>query len=152
MSIAIVLGKIFIAASIVFQAYLLFQDKSEADTFDKNLKLAIAQCSCLAPLKQHLQQYLRLVVAGLLASSALFIVVRHWFFKLPTFLGLLVLLWVEQHLVFTKVPTIDILNNVGLWHLLGVIGAIIYLLGSEGCGKGNTCLKKTKESVNSKEA
>ena len=131
MSVTIIFGKILIVAAIAFQAYLLFEDKSEGDVFDKNLKAAIAECACLSSIKAHLQQHLRLVVTGLLASSIIVIVTRCWAFKIPALLGLLILLWVEHHTVFTQIPTLDILKNVALWHSLQVIGAIIYLMGTE---------------------
>ena len=37
-------GKLLIVASIVFQAFLLYQDKKEGDDFNRNLKDAIASC------------------------------------------------------------------------------------------------------------
>jgi hypothetical protein len=88
-----------------------------------------------------------LVVAGLLASSGLLVLVRHWTLKLPTLLGLSVLLWIEHHGLWHKLSTLSvsfqILDNVALWHSLGVIGAVIYLLGAE-CG---SCNKKQEATV-----
>lgn len=130
-------GKTLIVAAIIFQAWLLYQDKREGDEFHKNLTDAIANCSCLNSVRPYLEQYLRLAVVGLLASSVLLIITRCWVFKLFPLLGLSVLLWIEHHAVFRTVPTIALLDNSPLWHSLGVIGAIIYLMGAE-CG---TCKK-----------
>ena len=84
-------------------------------------------------MKALLTIYLKTVVAGLLASSAILLVSKFWAFKLPVLMGLGVLLWVNHHAVFSKVPTLKLLDNTELCHALGVIGAIIYLLGAE-CG------------------
>lgn len=124
------LGKALIIASLMFQAYLLFADRQAINSFDKQLTRGLSACSCLTPeISKYVREYLRVVVGGLVASSALILAFRCWFFKLPTLLGLILLLWVEHHEVFVKIPTISILENTALWHSLGVIGVIIYLLG-----------------------
>ena len=140
-------GKFLIVASILFQAFLLYQDKKEGDEFNRNLKVALASCECLASIKPYLLQYLRLVIVGLLGFSAFMIVIRFWGIKLLTLTGLFLLLWVEHHGSLCKVPTIALLDNAALWHSLGVIGAILYLMADEckGCKKG----KKEKESERS---
>lgn len=54
-----------------------------------------------------------------------------WSIKLLTLFGLFTLLWVEHHALFKTIPTIAILSEAAFWHSLGVIGAIIYLMGAE---------------------
>ncbi len=65
------------------------------------------------------------------------IVTKCWCIKLLTIIGLSTLLWVEHHSVFRQVPSLLILQYSSFWHSLGVIGAIIYLMGAE-------CTKCTK--------
>jgi hypothetical protein len=86
---------------------------------------------------------LRLIIGAFLASSVLILAFRCWCFKLPTFFGLIILLWVEHHKVFAKIPTISILENTSFWHSIGVIGVIIYLLSVE-CTK---CDEKSQIDV-----
>jgi hypothetical protein len=81
------------------------------------------------------------VVVGLLGSSLLILLCRCWAFKLPTLLGLGLLLWVEHHEVFRKVPTLAVLENTPLWHSLGLIGVVIYLLGAECTACNKSCAK-----------
>ena len=134
-------GKALIIASIVFEAYLFFADRQTISAFDKQLSQALTGCDCLTPeITKLLKEHLRMVIVGLLGSSALLLIIKHWFFKLPVFIGLSLLLWIEQHEVFKKVPTLAILENTALWHSLGVIGVIIYLLGAEctSCSKEPT--------------
>ena len=141
MGITTLLGKTLIIASIVFEAYLIYADKQTIAAFDKQLTSAMANCDCFTPeIQKHLKDYLRLVVVGLLGASVL-LFAKCWAFKLPTFLGLSLLLWVEQHEVFRRVPTLAILGNTALWHALGVIGVVIYLIGAE-C---SSCEKKEPE-------
>ena len=137
-------GKFLIVASILFQAFLLYQDKKEGDEFNRNLKDALASCECLASIKPYLIQHLRLVIVGLLGFSAFMLVIRFWGIKLLTLTGLFLLLWVEHHGSLCKVPTIALLDNAALWHSWGVIGAILYLMADEckGCKKA----KREKES------
>lgn len=138
MSITTFLGKALIIASIVFEAYLIYADKQAITAFDKQLGHALTACDCLTPeIQKYIKEYLRLVVVGLLGASVL-LFVNCWAFKLPTFLGLSLLLWVEQHEAFRRIPTLAILENTALWHSLGVIGVVIYLIGAE-C---NSCEKK----------
>ena len=127
------LGKLLIVASLCFQAFLLYQDKSEGDQFNRNLKSALASCDCLASIKPHLEQYLRLVVAGLLFSSTFMIIFKCSTGKLLTLLGLCILFWVEHHAIFRRMPTVILLQNTPFWHSLGVIGAVLYILANE-CG------------------
>jgi hypothetical protein len=103
-------GKALIIASIVFEAYLFYADRQTITAFDKQLSQALTTCDCLTPEIQKLvKEHLRLAIAGLLASSVFILLIKNWFFKLPVFIGLSVLLWVEQHEVFRKVPTLAIL-------------------------------------------
>ena len=89
-------------------------------------------------MRPYLEQYLRFVVVGLLASSIFMLVFRCWGIKFLTLCGLLTLLWVEHHGVFCKVPTLALLDNAPFFHSLGVIGAILFLAADEckGCKKG----------------
>jgi hypothetical protein len=144
MAVITYLGKFLIVASILFQAFLLYQDKKEGDQFNKNLSHAISSCPSLQALKPHLQQHLRLVVVGLLGTSALMLLLRASFVKVFTLLGLIVLLWVEHHAVFCKVPSLELLNNAPFWHSLGVVGAIIYLAAAE-CTGGKKAPKAVPE-------
>ena len=141
-------GKLLIAVSIIFEAYLLFADKSAIDSFDKQLGHALTGCDCLTPeILKLVKEHLRLVVAGFLASSILFVLVKAWLLKLPAFIGLSVLLWIEHHGVFKTIPTEALLANTAFWHSLGVIGAIIYLTGAEctSCATAPTTSSKKPE-------
>lgn len=141
MGLTTLLGKTLIIASIVFEAYLIYADKQTITAFDKQLTHAMAGCDCFTPdIQKLLKEHLRLVVVGLLGAAVL-LFAKCWAFKLPTFLGLSLLLWVEQHEVFRRVPTLAILENTALWHALGVIGVVIYLIGAE-C---NSCENKPAE-------
>lgn len=103
-------GKALIIASIVFEAYLFFADRQTIAAFDKQLVQALTGCDCFTPEIQKLvKEHLRLAIAGLLASSVFLLLIKHWFFKLPVFIGLSLLLWVEQHEVFRRIPTLAIL-------------------------------------------
>ncbi len=138
MSTTTFLGKTLIIASLLFQAYLLFADRKAISDFDKQLNQSLDTCNCFSQeIKKYIQEYLRIVVAGFIASSVLILPFKCWSFKLPTLFGLILLLWVEHHKVFAKIPTITILENTAFWHSVGVIGAILYLLGAE-CSKCET--------------
>lgn len=148
MAFTTLLGKALVITSIIFQAFLLYQDKKEGDQFNKNLTSALSGCDSLKVVKPYLEQYLRLAVVGLLATSALMLVVRYWYIKAFVILGLSALLWVEHYKVFEKVPTVELLDNSPFWHSLGVIGALIYLMGAEGVSyiKSAKPAKATKSS------
>jgi len=93
------------------------------------------------------------VVVGLLGSSALVIVLKWWPIKILVLLGLLILFSVEHQGITKQLSTfpafIQTLDNVALWHSLGVIGAVIYLLGAEcNCEKS----KQTAGSESSTKA
>jgi hypothetical protein len=110
MSIITYLGKGLIVASLMFQAYLLVADRQTITAFDKQLKHGLSSCDCLTPeIQRYLLEYLRFIVGGFIASSALLLPFRCWGFKLPVLLGLILLLWVEHHDVFRKAPTLAIL-------------------------------------------
>jgi hypothetical protein len=74
-----------------------------------------------------------------LGSSALMLIFRWCIIKVFVLLGLLTILYIE-HQPFTKIPCI---GCQGIWQKIAVIGAIIYLMGSD-CGKGK-CVKTEKE-------
>jgi hypothetical protein len=142
MGFTTVFGKILIVASIVFEAYLFFADRQTIAAFDKQLNQAIAPCHCLTPEIQALvKEHLRLVIAGLLATSVFTLICRCWSLKLPTLLGLGLLLWVEHHEVFRTVPTLALLENTGLWHSIGLLGVVIYLMGAECTSCDKKCEK-----------
>lgn len=152
MGVLTFLGKVLIISSILLQAYLLYQNESTGAAFDTQLSQALTACHCLSPeIQQHVKAYLRLVIAGLLASSVLILVCKCWSFKLPTFIGLALLLWVEHRSSFCTVPTLAILENTALWHSLGVIGAIIYLAGAE-CSSCKTNCGPEPSEIKSKKA
>ena len=147
MGLTTILGKTLIIASIVFEAYLIYADKQTIAAFDKQLAHAMTGCDCFTPeIQKLLKEHLRLVVVGLLGAAVL-LFANCWAFKLPTFLGLSLLLWVEQHEVFRRVPTIAILENTALWHALGVIGVVIYLIGAECSSCENKPAEKKAEPV-----
>lgn len=149
MSFVTFFGKLLIVASLAFEAYLFFADRQTISIFDKQLSQALSACHCFTPQIQAIaKEYLRLVIAGLLASSVLMLVWRCWSLKLPTLLGLGLLLWVEHHEVFGRLPTLALLENTALWHSLGLVGVVIYLIGAE-C---SSCSSKEagKESVENK--
>ena len=131
MSVAVQFGKLLIITSLFFHAFLLFQDRSTQSAFNTNLSQALKACDCIPKdIQAHLRQHLHLVVAGLLASSALLLFTKCWCFKLPVLVGLLTNLWVNHHSVFNKVPNLKLLDNSEFWHAVGVIGAVLYLAGS----------------------
>ena len=91
-------GKLFIAIGLCFQAYMLFDNPEVANTFNTKLAAALSSCDCIpADIQVHLKQHLRLVVVGLLACSALMVVIRSFFFKFLVIIGLGILLWVNHH-------------------------------------------------------
>ena len=138
-------GKSLIVASLIFQAFLLYSDKAAIAGFDRQLAHGLAGCDCVpADIQAHIKEHLRLVVVGLLASSALMLALRCWCLKLLTLLGLGLLLWVEHHESFRRVPSLALLENTALWHSLGLVGVVVYLLGAEcgDCKKGEGCGKK----------
>lgn len=150
MSVVTFFGKTLIVLSLVFQAYLLYQDKPTQTAFDKQLNAALSTCNCLTPdIQKLVKQHLRCVVMGLLGSAILMIATKCWCFKLPTLLGLFTLLWINHHQVFRTIPNIKIIENTDLWHALGVIGAILFLMGSE-CAA--TCAQKAQQGVGATKA
>ena len=145
------LGKILIALSLVFQAYLLFENQTVATAFNTKLQDALEACKCIPPeIASHILQHGRLVVVGLLGSSVLMVLFRCWFFKLLPLLALSALLYIE-HQPFTKVPCIGCTR---LWEKVAVIGAVIYLMGAD-CGAGsckNPCASKSSNPVSTEKA
>lgn len=142
MSVTTFIGKSLIAFSLCLQAYLLFSHKNSIDEFNRDTQGALSACDCIPPNIQAILKYhLRLVVVGLLLSSAFVAVTKLWVFKLTSILGLLALFWVEHHKSFNlqKCP----IGDVGLWESVAVIGALIYLLGAE-C---KSCDKKVESTA-----
>jgi hypothetical protein len=60
------------------------------------------------------------------------LVIRCWCVKIFVLLGLSVLLYIE-HQPFTKIPCVGCFK---LWEKVAVIGAIVYLMGSD-CAAGS---------------
>lgn len=124
------LGKLLITAGIAFQAYLLYDDKATATTFDARLTTVLRACDCIpADIKAHITEHGRLAVAALLSFSVLTLIARASILKIPVILGLISLL-VVRHYPFTTVPQ---LKDQAFWELVGIIGGYIYLLGAESC-------------------
>ena len=127
------LGKLLIVVSLVFQAWVLFENQTVAKEFKPKLLAALEACNCIPDhIAGHILEHGRLIIAGLLASSALMIVMRCWSLKLLPILGLSALLWIE-HQPFNKIPCI---GCVRLWEKVAIIGAIIYLMGAD-CSAGS---------------
>jgi hypothetical protein len=138
------LGKLLIVVSLVFQAYILFENQTVAKEFNAKLLAALETCKCIPDhIAGHILEHGRLVVAVLLASSALMILSRCWFFKLWPLVGLSVLLYIE-HQPFTKIPCIGCSR---LWEKVAIIGAIIYLMGVDCAAKCSTNASKAPVSA-----
>ena len=123
-----VLGKFLIAVSLCFQAYILFEDNNTITLFNKQLQVVIAHCDCIThDIAILLQQYLRYVIIGLLASSALMVISRSIIFKFFVLLGLVSLLLIKHH----PIKYIPRLDNIQFWESIAIIGGIIYLMGAD---------------------
>ena len=144
-------GKLLITVSLVFQAYLLFENQTVATAFNTKLQAALEACDCIpADIAGHILQHGRLVIVGLLGSSVLMILSRCWCIKLLPLIALSALLYIE-HQPFTKIPCIGCTR---LWEKVAVIGAIIYLMGSD-CGASSCtkpCATKTEKSSKTEKA
>lgn len=141
----VIFGKILLAISLSFQAYLFLNDPTIIKGFNADLTDALAGCDCLgAQVTQLLHQYLRFVVVGLLFSSVLMAVTKFCIFKVTVLLGLLVILWTENHQLCKTTPSLNLLANQELWELVAVIGGVIYLMGAE-CSK--PCKKDKEEKA-----
>lgn len=126
------LGKLIIVVSLVFQAYVLFENQTVAKEFNAKLLAALEACKCIPDhIAGHILEHGRLAVVSLLGSSVLMVLMRCWFFKVLPLLGLSVLFYIE-HQPFNKIPCI---GCVRLWENLAVIGAIIYLMGADCAAK-----------------
>lgn len=133
------LGKLLIAVSICFQAYQLYEDRATATAFDARLATVLKSCDYIpADIQAHIKQHLRLVVVGLLASSALMVFVRSCLIKFAVFLGL-VTLFVLRNWPFTGIPSF---KDQAFWESLAILGGIMYLMGAEK----SCCSKNSKKS------
>ena len=122
------LGKLLVALGICFQAYTLFESKSAATSFDNRLNTVLTACNCIpADIQAHIKAHLRLVVVGLLGFSALMVLVRSCFVKIPVLLGL-VIVFLVRYYPLTAVPSF---KERALWELVATIGGIIYLMGAD---------------------
>ena len=122
------LGKFLIAVSLCFQAYILFSDSNTINLFNKQLNTLLTKCDCISTqVAQLLQQHLRFVIVGLLASSALMVISRAIFFKMLVLMGLISLL-VIKHFPIKKLPPFD---NVQFWEAVAIVGGIVYLMGAD---------------------
>ena len=127
-------GKLLITVSLVFQAYLLFENQTVATAFNTKLQAALEACDCIP--------------ADI--ASVLMILSRCWCIKLLPLIALSALLYIE-HQPFTKIPCIGCTR---LWEKVAVIGAIIYLMGSD-CGASSCtkpCATKTEKSSKTEKA
>jgi hypothetical protein len=140
-----ILGKLLVVAALTFQAVQLFQDKASISSFNTKLTSELLKCDCLSEeIKTMIVRHLNLVVAALLASSVCFLVIKHWFFKLTSLLGLFILFWLNHlsKLNFGKL-SLTLQNDAGILQSLGFIGAIIFIMSSE-CGSCGVKAAKTK--------
>lgn len=121
-------GKLLVALGICFQAYTLFESKSAATVFDNRVNTLLHSCHCIpAEIQGHIKAHLRLVVVGLLGFSALMVLIRSCFVKVPVLLGLLIVFLV-RHYPLTAVPSY---KDHAFWELVATIGGIIYLMGAD---------------------
>lgn len=139
------LGKLIIAAGIIFQAYQLYEDKASATSFNTQLSTVLKSADFIpSEIQTHLKEYARLVVAGLLGFSVFTVIFRSALLKVPVILGLLSLL-IVRHFPLNSLPCY---RDQAFWQLVSVIGGYIYLLGAESCC-GN---KKSQASSRNVEA
>jgi hypothetical protein len=131
-------GKFLVAAALCFQAWLLFSNTAIIAEFDVKLGVALTTCSCIpANISALILQHGRLVMVGLLGTSALMVVMRCWLIKVLVILALSAQLYLE-HQPFNKIPN---LNNIQLWTQVALIGGLIYIMGSDCAG---SCATKPK--------
>jgi len=125
-------GKLLIAVGLLFQAYLLYDDKASATAFDARLSTVLGVADFIpADIKVQLREHGRLIVAALLSFSVLTVFVRASILKIPVLLGLISLL-VIRHFPFIAVPSF---RDQTFWELVAIIGGYIYLLGADSCCK-----------------
>lgn len=137
----LLVGKLFIALGLCYQAFLLFENKSTAGTFDQQLTKALQTCHIIpADIQAHLKAHLRLVVVGLLAFSGLMVIFKSAIVKIPVLLGLLTLFYL-RHMPLTAVPSY---RDHAFWELVATIGGIIFLLGADHC---TSCKKVEKPAT-----
>lgn len=73
-------------------------------------------------------------------------------------LGLATLFWIEHHGLSKYLTSLEgslaLLDNVHLWHSLGVIGAVIYLIGAEcqACNKQKVVVHQAEPEAKVPEA
>lgn len=121
-------GKLLVALSICYQAYLLFEDKKTGASFDAHASTAIRSLDLIpAEVRDLLNQHLRLIVVAHLAFSFLAVFVRSAIIKLPVVIGLLVLLFVN-YFPITAVPSF---RDYEFWQLVATIGGYVYLMGAD---------------------
>ena len=121
-------GKCIIALSLCLQAYLLFQSELTIKLFDQQLTRLLSSCECMpVEVALHVQQYLRLVVIGLLASSVLMIISRSVLPKIFALLGVVVMFVIKNY-PLGKLPSID---DTSFFQYLALVGGILYLLGAD---------------------
>lgn len=121
-------GKCIIVFSLCLQAYLLFQSELTIKLFNQQLARLLSSCECMpVEVALHVQEYLRLVVIGLLASSVLMIISRSAFPKILALLGV-VAMFVIRNYPLSKLPSID---NISFYQSLALVGGILYLFGAD---------------------
>ena len=141
------IGKLLIAVGICFQAYTLFEDKQTAAAFNGKLSTCLKTCEIIpAETRNHILEYGRLAVVGLLACSALMVVVRSCLIKTLVLIGLVAQLYM-RHWPLTAVPSY---KDQAFWGAVAIIGGIIYLMGADSCNsKPSSPSKREKVSSSS---
>ena len=121
------LGKLLIAVGICYQAFMLFDNDRIAQAFDLRLASVLSSCDCIpAEIKVHVKAHLRMVIVGLLGTSALTVITRTCLFKFLVLVGLVVLTYINYH-PFNQIPSFE---NVRFWESIAIIGGVIYLMGA----------------------
>lgn len=121
-------GKLLVALGLCYQAYTLFENKATASPFDDRVATVIKSCDFIpTDIQQHIKAHLRLAVTAMLAFSALMVVFRSCWIKLPVLAGLIITFFV-RHWPITTVPSF---KDLAFWELIATIGGIIYLMGAE---------------------
>lgn len=131
-------GKLLIAIGLCYQAYNLWENKATASAFDTRANALVHSCSSIpSDIQEHIKTHLRCVVAVFLGFSALMVVARSCWLKVPVLLGLITVFFV-RHWPITAVPSF---KDLPFWELVATIGGIIYLMGAES---SNSTTKSSK--------
>jgi hypothetical protein len=124
---AVLIGKLIIAITLCFQAYVLLTDSAVISAFSKETVGMLTTCNCIPPnIGDLIKQYLRFVVIGLLFSSGLMVIFKTCIFKILVLLGLILTFIVENH----GLRAIPKIGNSEIWQQVAIIGSIIYIMGA----------------------